>query len=95
MHSSRLRLRGSVSNSAHTGEEERCVRDCRVLELSQELDQSLPQRGHDICRVVHSQATNEGHGRDAVLEDFVVDSDEERPDILGLRKMLVETLMQR
>ncbi len=26
---------------------------------------------------------------------IVLDSDEERPDVIGLRKMLIETLMQR
>ena len=43
---------------------------------------------------MHRQTTNQRDRGDPVLEYFIVDSDEQRPDILCLRKMLVEAFVE-
>ena len=94
MHSSRLRLCGSRENT-FCKEYQECLRYGRVLQLSQELDERLPKRWHDIGGVVCGQATNEGHGSYSILEDLVVYSNEQRAQVLGLGEMLIEVFMQR
>ena len=70
------------------------IRNAGVLKLGQELDEGLPQGGHDVGRIVHSQTTNQCYRGNAVLEHLIVDSDEERPHILCLGEMLVEAFVQ-
>ena len=71
------------------------VRDTRIFQLSQKLNQRLSQRGHDVGRVVEREASNQFDGDDPIFEHLVVQRDKERAHILGLREVFVEPLMQR
>ena len=71
------------------------VRDTRIFELGQKLNQRLPQRGHDVGRVVERETSNQSDRDDPIFEYFVVQRDEERAHVLGLRKVLIKPLMQR
>ena len=76
VHSSRLRLyvvRLSVGNNTI---QNMYIRHRRILKLRQELYEGLPQRRHDVCWIVHSQASDQCNGSDPVLKHFVVHSDE-------------------
>ena len=68
--------------------------DTGVLEFSKELNERFPQRRHHKRGVVHRKTTDETYSNDAVLEYLIVDCNEQRADVLGLRQVLVEPFMQ-
>lgn len=58
-------------------ERESVLHDSRVLQFSEQLDKGLPQRRHNIGRVMLSQTSDQCNGSHAVLENLVVEGNEQ------------------
>lgn len=88
--SSLLRLDGKGQSRRASSKQRRNSRGGGVLELGEELDESLAERRHDVGGVEGGETTNDLNGDLANGVDLVVQRDEERADALGLRKVAVE-----
>ena len=67
----------------------------RVLELGQELDERLPERGHHVSWVHQREPADYGDGGLSNGEDLIVERQEQGSDVLGLGEMAVEPRVKR
>ena len=67
----------------------------KLQQLRKELNKHLSKRGHHVCRIVQRQSTDQADSGESVLEYLIVQRNEKRPHILGLREMFVEAFRKR
>jgi hypothetical protein len=66
--------------------------NCRVIQLSQELNQSFPQWRHNIGWIVQSETTNESDSNHTIVEIFVVEGNKQT--VLRFRLQVTTTTSQ-
>lgn len=65
-----------------------------MLQLCEQLDEGGPQGGHDVRGVESGQSAEDAEGVLPDLEDFIVEGDEEGPQVGGLGEVPVETTIE-
>mmetsp|Transcript_28356 Transcript_28356/g.65301 ORF Transcript_28356/g.65301 Transcript_28356/m.65301 type:complete len:406 (-) Transcript_28356:173-1390(-) len=66
-----------------------------VLELGEEVNECVAHRGHHVRRVAVRQPPDGRNGSFANVEVFVVETNEQRANALGLREEVVEARVER
>ena len=73
---------------------ERNKREARILEISQELNQRLAKRRHDVSGIMRNQSSKNRNSQVSNGEDLIVDRHDEGSNVLRLRQVMVETVIE-
>lgn len=66
----------------------------RILQLSDNIDQTLSQMRHHISRVMVCQSPNDRDGPFTITKHFIVESDKETSDIGSLSEMAIKLVFK-
>jgi len=69
---------------------------CSPQEVAGEnLNEHFAKKRHDVRRVQRTEPADDADGKLPYLKDFVVQSNEQRGEVLGLREVRIELVVQR
>lgn len=66
----------------------------RILQLSDNIDQTLSQMRHHISRVMVCQSPNDRDSPLTITKNFIVESDKETSDIVSLSEMAIKLVFE-